>query len=64
MQLENFVNLEIDLPKGILLYGLPGTGKIHCAQVVANHLVQKCVWEDAHMAHELFKKRHTLSYSM
>ncbi|KAI8024830.1 26S proteasome regulatory subunit 7 [Camellia lanceoleosa] len=34
--LEKFVNLEIDPPKGVLCYGPPGTGKTLLARAVAN----------------------------
>lgn len=63
---EKFVKLGIDPPKGILLYGSPGTGKTLCARAVANRtnatfiraigseLVQKYVGEGARMVRELF----------
>merc|ERR1712141_300050 len=68
---ERFVNLGIDPPKGILLYGLPGTGKTLCARAVANRtdacfirvigseLVQKYVGEGARMVRELFEMART-----
>merc|ERR1712113_157720 len=64
---ERFVALGIDPPKGVLLYGNPGTGKTLCARAVANRtdacfirvigseLVQKYVGEGARMVRELFQ---------
>lgn len=68
---ERFVTLGIDPPKGILLYGAPGTGKTLCARAVANRtdatfirvigseLVQKYVGEGARMVRELFEMART-----
>merc|ERR1712226_120217 len=68
---EKFVNLGIDPPKGVLLYGTPGTGKTLCARAVANRtdatfirvigseLVQKYVGEGARMVRELFEMART-----
>jgi ATP-dependent 26S proteasome regulatory subunit len=70
-QPEKFVNLGIDPPKGILLYGPPGPGKTLCARAVANRtdatfirvigseLVQKYVGEGARMVRELFEMART-----
>lgn len=64
---EKYVNLGIDPPKGVLLFGSPGTGKTLCARAVANRtdacfirvigseLVQKYVGEGARMVRELFE---------
>merc|ERR1739838_996259 len=64
---ERFVNLGIEPPKGVLLFGPPGTGKPRCARAVANRtdacfirvigseLVQKYVGEGARMVRELFQ---------
>jgi 26S proteasome regulatory subunit T1 len=64
---EKFVQLSIDPPKGVLLYGNPGTGKTLSARAVANRtdatfirvigseLVQKYVGEGARMVRELFQ---------
>jgi 26S proteasome regulatory subunit T1 len=66
LQPEKFVQLGIDPPKGVLLYGSPGTGKTLTARAVANRtdacficvigseLVQKYVGEGARMVRELF----------
>ena len=63
---ERFVNLGIDPPKGVLLYGNPGTGKTLTARAVANRtdacfirilgseLVQRYVGEGARMVREIF----------
>uniref|UniRef100_A0A8C7EKV5 26S proteasome regulatory subunit 7 n=1 Tax=Neovison vison TaxID=452646 RepID=A0A8C7EKV5_NEOVI len=67
---ERFVNLGIEPPKGVLLFG-PGTGKTLCARAVANRtdacfirvigseLVQKYVGEGARMVRELFEMART-----
>merc|ERR1719253_1540296 len=67
LQPERFVTLGIDPPKGILLYGPPGTSKTLAARAVANRtdacficvigseLVQKYVGEGARMVRELFQ---------
>ena len=64
---EKFINLGIDPPKGILLYGPTGTGKTLLARAVANRtnacfirvigseLIQKYVGEGARMVREIFK---------
>ena len=64
---EKFVNLGIDPPKGVLLYGSPGTGKTLTARAIANRtdacfircigseLVQKYIGEGARMVRELFQ---------
>merc|ERR1712159_219488 len=68
---ERFVKLGIDPPKGVLLYGPPGTGETLCARAVANRtdatfirvigseLVQKYVGEGARMVRELFEMART-----
>ena len=68
---ERFVQLGIDPPKGVLLYGNPGTGKTLCARAVANRtdacfirvigseLVQRYVGEGARMVRELFQLART-----
>lgn len=68
---ERFISLGIDPPKGVLLYGLPGTGKTLAARAVANRtnacfirvigseLVQKYVGEGARMVRELFSLART-----
>jgi len=68
---ERFVALGIDPPKGVLLYGNPGTGKTLCARAVANRtdacfirvigseLVQRYVGEGARMVRELFQLART-----
>ncbi|KAI8007315.1 26S proteasome regulatory subunit 7 [Camellia lanceoleosa] len=65
--LEKFVNLGIDPPKGVLCYGPPGTGKTLLARAVANRtdacfirvigseLVKKYVGEGARLVRELFQ---------
>jgi ATP-dependent 26S proteasome regulatory subunit len=62
-----FVNLGIDPPRGVLLYGPPATGKTLCARAVANRadatficvigseLVQKYVSDGARIVLELFE---------
>lgn len=64
---EKFINLGIDPPKGVLLYGSPGTGKTLTARAIANRtdacfircigseLVQKYIGEGARMVRELFQ---------
>eukprot|EP00978_Attheya_sp_CCMP212_P008764 scaffold20594_cov60-Attheya_sp.AAC.3 len=64
---ERFISLGIDPPKGVLLYGAPGTGKTLAARAVANRtgacfirvigseLVKKYVGEGARLVRELFK---------
>eukprot|EP00937_MAST-01D_sp_MAST-1D-sp2_P008093 g8093.t1 len=63
---KRFVDLGIDPPKGVLLFGAPGCGKTLSARAVANRtdacfirvigseLVQKYVGEGARMVRELF----------
>lgn len=70
-QPERFVNLGIDIPRGVMLYGPPGTGKTLCARAVANRteacfirvigseLVQKYVGEGARMVRDLFQMART-----
>jgi hypothetical protein len=67
-QPEHFVSLGINPPKGVLMFGPPGTGKMLCARAVANQtdatfmcvigseLVQKHVGEGARMICELFAR--------
>ncbi|MFH1588334.1 MAG: AAA family ATPase, partial [Candidatus Diapherotrites archaeon] len=64
---EKFSEMGIDLPTGILLYGLPGTGKTLLAKAIANkthatfisltgsQLVKKFIGEGARMVREMFK---------
>ncbi|KAL8092144.1 hypothetical protein AgCh_034438 [Apium graveolens] len=64
---EKFVKLRIDPPRGVLCYGLPGTGKTLLARALANRtdvcfirligseLVQKYVGEGARIIRELFQ---------
>ncbi len=68
---EKFINLGIDPPKGVLLYGSPGTGKTLTARAIANRtdacfircigseLVQKYIGEGARMVRELFQMART-----
>ncbi|KAI3635517.1 hypothetical protein MIR68_006155 [Amoeboaphelidium protococcarum] len=63
---ELFESLGIDQPKGVLLYGSPGTGKTLLARAVAHHtdcrfirvsgseLVQKYIGEGSRLVRELF----------
>lgn len=63
---ELFESLGIAQPKGVLLYGAPGTGKTLLARAVAHHtdctfirvsgseLVQKYIGEGSRMVRELF----------
>ncbi len=63
--------LRIVPPKGVLLYGLPGTGKTLCAKAVANatgatfmrvvstELVKKNIGEGARLVREIFKYART-----
>jgi transitional endoplasmic reticulum ATPase len=65
---EEFERLGVDVPKGILLYGLPGTGKTLLAKAVANEsnsnfisvngpeLLSKYVGESEGAVREVFKK--------
>ncbi|MES1913720.1 MAG: 26S proteasome regulatory subunit 7A [Cercozoa sp. M6MM] len=64
---ERYTRLNIDPPKGVLMYGPPGVGKTLLARAVANRtdatfirvigseLVQKYVGEGARMVRELFE---------
>ncbi|MCA1814787.1 MAG: proteasome-activating nucleotidase, partial [Halobacteriales archaeon] len=64
---ELFTKVGIDPPRGVLLYGLPGTGKTLLAKAVATHtnatfirlagseLVQKYIGEGARLVRELFQ---------
>jgi proteasome regulatory subunit len=64
---ELFVRVGIEPPKGVLLYGAPGTGKTLLAKAVAKHtesvfirivgseLVQKYIGEGARLVRELFE---------
>ena len=65
---DEFKRMGIDVPKGILLYGLPGTGKTLLAKAVANEsnsnfisvngpeLLSKYVGESESAVREVFKK--------
>ncbi|MFB6242356.1 MAG: AAA family ATPase, partial [Candidatus Nanosalina sp.] len=65
---ERFERMGIDVPKGILLYGLPGTGKTLLAKAVANEananfisikgpeIFSKYVGESEEAIREVFKK--------
>ncbi|MFB6190239.1 MAG: CDC48 family AAA ATPase [Candidatus Nanohaloarchaea archaeon] len=65
---ERFEKMGIDVPKGILLYGLPGTGKTLLAKAVANEananfisikgpeIFSKYVGESEEAIREVFKK--------
>ena len=65
---DEFQKMGIDVPKGILLYGLPGTGKTLLAKAVANEananfisvkgpeLLSKYVGESESAVREVFKK--------
>jgi transitional endoplasmic reticulum ATPase len=65
---DEFENMGIEAPKGILLYGLPGTGKTLLAKAVANEsdsnfisvkgpeLLSKYVGESESAVREVFKK--------
>ena len=64
---DAFVRIGISPPKGVLLYGLPGTGKTLLAQAVANRtdatfirvvgseLVQKYIGDGAKLVRDIFK---------
>jgi proteasome regulatory subunit len=64
---EKFERIGIDPPKGVLLFGLPGTGKTLLAKAVAkrtnatfirivgSELVQKYIGEGARLVREIFK---------
>ena len=63
---ELFTNIGVEPPKGILLYGLPGTGKTLIAKAVAEHsmatfihmsgseLVHKFIGEGAQLVRDIF----------
>ncbi len=65
---ERFEKMGIDVPKGILLYGMPGTGKTLMAKAVANEananfisikgpeIFSKYVGESEEAVREIFKK--------
>ena len=65
---ERFENLGVESPKGILLYGMPGTGKTLLAKAVANEananfisingpeIFSKFVGESESAVREIFKK--------
>jgi transitional endoplasmic reticulum ATPase len=65
---ERFEKMGIDVPKGILLYGMPGTGKTLMAKAVANEananfisikgpeIFSKYVGESEEAVREVFKK--------
>jgi proteasome regulatory subunit len=64
---ELFENIGIEPPKGVLLYGLPGTGKTLLAKAVAHHsmatfihmsgseLVHKFIGEGAQLVRDIFQ---------
>jgi proteasome regulatory subunit len=66
-QNERFENLGIEAPNGILLYGVPGTGKTLIAKAIANktnstfislsgtELVRKFIGEGARLVRDMFK---------
>ena len=65
---ERFENMGIEVPKGILMYGMPGTGKTLLAKAVANEananfisikgpeVFSKYVGESEESVREIFKK--------
>ena len=65
---ERFENMGIEVPKGIMLYGMPGTGKTLLAKAVANEananfisikgpeVFSKYVGESEEAVREIFKK--------
>jgi transitional endoplasmic reticulum ATPase len=65
---ERFENMGIEVPKGILMYGMPGTGKTLMAKAVANEananfisikgpeIFSKYVGESEEAVREIFKK--------
>ncbi|MFB6204889.1 MAG: CDC48 family AAA ATPase [Candidatus Nanohaloarchaea archaeon] len=65
---DRFDNMGIEVPKGILLYGMPGTGKTMMAKAVANEananfisikgpeIFSKYVGESEEAVREIFKK--------
>jgi len=67
VQPEVFERIGIEPPKGVLLFGVPGTGKTLLAKAVAHHtdatfirlaaseLVQKYIGEGARLVRELFQ---------
>lgn len=68
---DRFINLGIDPPKGVLLWGPPGTGKTMAARAVANRtdacfirviaseLVQRFIGEGARLVREIFNMART-----
>jgi proteasome regulatory subunit len=64
---ELFTEIGIEPPRGVLLYGLPGTGKTMLAKAVANHsmatfihmsgseLVHKFIGEGAQLVRDIFQ---------
>lgn len=64
---ELFTNIGIEPPRGVLLYGLPGTGKTLLAKAVAHHaqatfihmsgseLVHKFIGEGAQLVRDIFQ---------